>query len=164
MCGSGAHDRIMYVKGTMKQNYVLGFMFDSNLSRVVLIKKKRPAWQAGLFNGAGGMVEPGERDVDAMVREFKEETGVLTHHSQWVPFCVLTDAAYTVSVYRSASDVHVANVGTCTDEHVECFCLTDVWSGAMPQVPNLRWLVAMALDHDPTISVHPFQAVVNYNK
>lgn len=148
----------------MKQNYVLGFMFDSNLSRVVLIKKKRPAWQAGLFNGAGGMVELGERDVDAMVREFKEETGVLTHPSSWTPYCTLVDEAYSVSVYWSASDVRVAEVGTRTDEEVQCFCLTDVWSGAMPQVPNLRWLVAMALDHDPEIELHPFQAVVDYSK
>ena len=139
-------------------------MFDGNRSRVVLIKKKRPAWQAGLFNGAGGMVEAGEREIDAMVREFKEETRVDTHPSYWTKFCTLNGEAFTVSVYWAASDVRVSEVETCTDEEVRCFCVSSVWSQDMPQVSNLRWLIAMALVSDPEMDAHSFQAVVNYNE
>src|SRR5690349_13991679 len=42
-----------------QQAYALGFLFDGT-GRVVLIRKRRPAWQAGLLNGVGGKVEPGE--------------------------------------------------------------------------------------------------------
>lgn len=146
----------------MKTNYVLGFMFDSSRNRVVLVKKKRPAWQAGLFNGVGGMVEPGERNVDAMVREFNEETRVLTSPGFWVPYCTLHGEAFVVNVYYATSNVHVADVATCTDEEVRCFCLTSVWNQDMPQVPNLRWLIAMALDCTGNEDSHPFQATVNY--
>ena len=34
-------------------SYVLGFYFDAAFKQVVLMKKNRPAWQAGLHNGVG---------------------------------------------------------------------------------------------------------------
>ena len=40
-----------------------------------VIKKERPVWQAGLLNAIGGHVEKGEYPVEAMQREFLEETG-----------------------------------------------------------------------------------------
>jgi len=40
-------------KLTVKR-YVLGFCFGPSLTTVVLIKKNRPAWQAGRLNGVGG--------------------------------------------------------------------------------------------------------------
>ena len=39
----------------------------------LLISKKRPAWQAGMLNGIGGKIEPGENPLQAMIRECKEE-------------------------------------------------------------------------------------------
>ena len=59
------------------QLYVLGFAFTTD-GRVALIQKKRPAWQAGRLNGIGGKVEGTEHSAAAMVREFREETGVDT--------------------------------------------------------------------------------------
>ena len=38
--------------------------------------KRRPAWQAGRWNGVGGKVEPGEDIHTAMHREAAEEIGV----------------------------------------------------------------------------------------
>lgn len=55
--------------------YVVGFLFSPDLEKVVLIRKTHPDWQKGLLNGPGGKVEDGETPYDAMVREFKEETG-----------------------------------------------------------------------------------------
>ncbi len=51
------------------------FLFSEDRRRVVLINKKRPEWQAGLQNGIGGKVLEGEIYLQAMIREFKEETG-----------------------------------------------------------------------------------------
>ena len=59
----------------MIKKYVVGFMFDTSLTNVALIRKTKPAWQAGLLNGIGGKVEAGESFDDAMVREFSEEAG-----------------------------------------------------------------------------------------
>lgn len=62
--------------------YVLGFAFTAN-GRVALIQKQKPAWQAGRWNGIGGKIEEGESPVQAMAREFREETGVDIPTSRW---------------------------------------------------------------------------------
>ena len=56
--------------------YVVGFLFNPDMTEVVLIKKNRPDWQKGLLNGVGGKIESGEDPITAMIREFKEETGI----------------------------------------------------------------------------------------
>ena len=60
--------------------YVLGFMFNEAESKVLLVWKNRPAWQAGKLNGVGGKIEAGETPVQAMNREFAEETGFVSKH------------------------------------------------------------------------------------
>lgn len=58
--------------------YCCGFLFTHDYREVLLIEKRRPAWQAGKLNGVGGHVEQhaNETPYAAMVREFKEEVGV----------------------------------------------------------------------------------------
>ena len=58
------------------QEYACGFLFSLDRTRVLLIRKRRPAWQAGKLNGLGGKVEPGESFHDALVRELCEELGI----------------------------------------------------------------------------------------
>ena len=58
----------------VKDRYVLGFVFSLDASRVLLIWKNRPEWQKGKLNGIGGKIEEGELPIDAMKREFSEET------------------------------------------------------------------------------------------
>lgn len=60
--------------------YVLGFMFNLAESKVLLVWKNRPAWQAGKLNGVGGKIEEGETPIQAMNREFAEETGFVSKH------------------------------------------------------------------------------------
>lgn len=63
----------------MTKNYVLGFAFSRDGEEVVLIIKQKPDWQKGKLNGIGGKIEPeDESPLHAMIREFKEETGVDT--------------------------------------------------------------------------------------
>ncbi len=125
------------------QKYVAGFMFSEDRKDVVLIRKLNPAWQRGKLNGVGGKVESGETIIDAMVREFREETGVTTAPSDWQPYVTITDHdsyevhfMYAVSgeIYKSATvekeEVHICPVS------------------ALPEtvIHNLRWLIPMALD------------------
>ncbi len=64
-------------------DYVVGYMREQLSDRVLMVRKSKPAWQAGLLNGIGGKVERLEIPVEAMVREFKEETGIDTVVTDW---------------------------------------------------------------------------------
>lgn len=56
--------------------FVVGFAFNKNADSVLLVRKLRPEWQKGFFNGIGGKMENGESPFDAMSRECKEETAL----------------------------------------------------------------------------------------
>src|SRR5215208_5596620 len=58
------------------QTYACGFLFSPDRQRVLLIRKRRPAWQAGKLNGVGGKIERDESPAEAMRREFREEAGL----------------------------------------------------------------------------------------
>lgn len=122
------------------QEYCLGFMI-GECGQVALIRKNRPAWQAGLLNGIGGHLEEGETGVDAMVREFEEETGLLVPADRWEAFAYLSGAAWIVSVFRT-SHPDLSDLRSMTDEQIEI-----VDSSDLPKevVSHVNWLIPMAL-------------------
>jgi len=96
--------------------YALGLaMSDDN---IVLIKKNRPDFQKDKFNFVGGHVEENEAPKDCMVREFAEETGVLTSKDMWKYLGKLERKDdFTVFIYFMKSDV-INKVETMTDESI----------------------------------------------
>lgn len=142
----------------MKQRpMVLGFMFDSHEKSVVLIVKQRPAWQADRCNGVGGKIEPDESAVDAMVREFHEETGVLTEPSDWRLFCSFggtgTHGEFHIECFTASSDAYFDAVRTTTDEQVVQFPVSTVFEDNFPSLDKLKWMVALALDKNCTADI-----------
>lgn len=125
-------------------NHALGLMFNSNLSKVVLIKKSRPAWQAGRLNGVGGHVESGESSIETMVREFQEETGVVTYHTDWTQFAVLRsgEMLFSVDVFYARS-YRTLSVKAMTDEEVFVEDVNLLKSSSV--VESLTWLVPLAI-------------------
>ncbi len=135
-------------------DYVVGFLFDNDLERVVLIRKNKPEWQAGKFNGVGGKVEPGDTCPEgsyfpAMEREFFEETGVDTAPGSgvlWSCFGVLRGGDFNVHVYaaKAPSRIIEAVKSTTDEEVVICHAdLRDDQFELIDTVPNLQWLVPM---------------------
>ena len=141
-----------------KQLYVAGFAFDRDRNRVALIRKKRPKWQEGLLNAIGGKVEPDENPIDAMRREFFEETGAEVPHWTWM--LSLVDAghdAWEVYFYF-ANDVTLENLRSMEDEKVEIHWVSDI--DHLPVIKNLRWLVPMAVQGEiRTGRLHDFSAI-----
>lgn len=127
---------------------VEGFMFSPDGSQVVLIKKKRPAHLMNLWNGVGGKVEPKEEPVDAMVREFREETGVETVITDWRAYARITGnmisahGGWAVTLYTTRS-TKFSEVKTATDEEVAIYGMTSL---PPTLVSNLSWLIPMAMD------------------
>jgi 8-oxo-dGTP diphosphatase len=130
--------------GVIMTDYVNGFLFSEDKYFVALVIKQKPAWQNGKLNAIGGKIEPNELAKDAIIREFFEETGV-TIESPWRQFCVLTGDNFNLYNYVAFSnkihDVKTMEKEVIVVHKVEAlnFELT---------IPNLRWLIPMALDKD----------------
>lgn len=103
------------------EEFVVGFGFTDN--QVTLIEKKRPNWQSGLLNGVGGRVEKDEGFVQAMRREFLEETGV--DHQEWKLTAVMTHSDRIIYVLCASSPVF-KQVKSQTDEIVGLFDISEI--------------------------------------
>lgn len=126
--------------------YVVGFCFSSDNERVVLIRKNKPEWQAGKLNGVGGKVEPGELPIDAMVREFREETGAITTPEDWRYFARLHGDYFTLSCYSCFDDAVLENTRTIEEERVVVYPINQL--PFLATVSNLLWLIHICLDSD----------------
>jgi 8-oxo-dGTP diphosphatase len=128
------------------QEYVLGFAYDTDNRQVLLINKTKPVWQAGKLNGVGGKIERGESGHVAMVREFREETGVPTWQTDWKLFCRLSVGDDAV-VYCFSTTAHIVrNAKQIEEERPEWVS----YSRPLPDrcLPNLHWLIPMGLADD----------------
>lgn len=119
--------------------YVVGFMFDRTETSVLLLWKNRPEWQQGRINGIGGRIETNESPLDAMRREFKEEAGI--DHADWSEFCILSDTR-DWSIHFFFATGWVGDAEQCTDELPMILPVDDLPDNV---IPNLRWLIPMAL-------------------
>lgn len=128
--------------------FVLGFRFCrepvTGRRLVAVIRKNRPAYLAGLYNGVGGKIEPLEPEVDAMVREFREETGVQTVKEDWRNFGCLNHDGRIIHLFVSHGMWE--RLETTTDEPPVWIDLDDV--AILPTTNNMHWLIPLALDPD----------------
>ena len=121
--------------------YVAGFVFDKSHERVILIRKNRPTWQAGRLNGVGGHIEPGESSLEAMRREFEEESGC--DLDQWSAFATIKGPWGSVEFFRIFTDDAFNLVYSRTDEHIEKYRIAELpWDQC---IPNLSWLIPLGL-------------------
>lgn len=131
------------------KTYVLGFCFSHNHDKVVLIEKSRPDWQKGRLNGVGGHVEPGETCACAMAREFREEAGC-EDTLDWEEFGCLKGDGWQVYLYHShyqtAPLFNVCDEGLVSVHHCSVV-LGQATSKGAPSLPNLRYLIPMAINH-----------------
>lgn len=131
--------------------YTLGFVFNPERTHVMLIRKTRPQWQAGLLNGIGGKLEEDESDSECMIREFKEETGLLETPS-WKAVGErrrLSDAngghLYRMRIFAGELPLEVMQTASsANDEKIEVVAL-DYNSIGDEGVPGLVWTINIAL-------------------
>jgi 8-oxo-dGTP diphosphatase len=137
------------------KKYVAGFLFRRSdkifTPDVALIMKRRgPANMAGKLNAIGGKIEEGEEPIQAMIREFKEETDVT--FDGWELFCELRGKDWIVYFFKGWKDCLLK---TMTDERVDWYGVHIFRNENYVPVTmkNLRWLVPMALDPDVQHSI-----------
>jgi 8-oxo-dGTP diphosphatase len=134
---------------------VAGFMFDPTFKNVLLIRKDHPAWQAGKLNGIGGKLEQDETPRAAMVREFKEECGIDTSEDEWNHYETIVENGQVevdgrwrlaeiaeITFWWTTGNIWSAQ--SLTSEPVMPWHISRILEAET--VPNLGWLVLMALD------------------
>ena len=135
--------------GMKNQMFVLGFLFSEDSSKVLLINKTKPTWQVGKLNGIGGKVEALETNVNAMIRECKEESDI--EYRNWQYYTSLEGADWSISVYKGFTD-SIFKYKNLTEEQLSIITLSRGGgiSYNFPNniIPNLSWLIPMALTKD----------------
>lgn len=123
---------------------VKGYLFTEDRSKVCLLRKNgKLSYMSGKLCAPGGKVEPGESFIEAVIREFREETGV--HFEEWQKFGAYTNnEGRLIVMFAGFSDV-VKEVRTTTDEEVIIRCVR-------PLPDDLykidHWAIPMALDEE----------------
>lgn len=130
-------------------HYVLGFAFrHDNSKSVAMILKKKPDYQAGKYNGIGGHVEENETYHGAMVREFKEESGV--EIKEWRYFGRISGYGaaqhrYVIHLFASSSwEVDGLKTTAPQEGEVKMIHLDDIHERKVPMMHNIPWLAQMA--------------------
>lgn len=141
-------------------NYVCGFLFSQlgeNVSMdVALVWKDKPTWQAGHLNGIGGKIKEDETPAEAMSREFGEEVGI--DIPTWNCFCVLHTRDAIIYFYTQMAEKPFVLEGQEGEEiNWHDVSLID------PQacIPNLQWLIPMAMGGNHGLLDNPWPYVVH---
>lgn len=133
-----------------KRIYVAGFLFNLTGTMMALVEKKKfppgADWTANPLNAIGGKVEweKGETRAQAMVREFEEEAGVKTEEKDWEPFAELYTSSWEVVFYKCFSSQYLSQTKTMEEEKIVVVATNPLFR----VIPNLRWLVPMALQKE----------------
>jgi len=123
--------------------YTPGFIFDSDLNKVLLVHKQKPDWQKGKINGIGGKYEGSETPEECIARETHEESTLDIRKELWV---------YVGTMHQTVGDVGIlaakytgsANDAVKNDhEDIEWFDVSYLPSNV---ISNLRWLVPLSLE------------------
>ena len=119
----------------------MGFIFDSNLKRVLLAHKEKPAWQKGKLNGVGGKYEPGETAEECIRRETLEETSL--DIPEWTYVGEIQQEAGNVGFLAAVYKGNPRAAKKADYEEVEWFDIDALPSNI---IPNLRWLIPISLE------------------
>ena len=130
--------------------YVVGLLFNESLTWVLLIRKNKPAWQAGKLNGVGGKVEDGETPAQAMEREFMEEAGTIVPDG-WQHYMTMRGANpdgghFVVDFFAARFEGDLGAIRSQEAEKLEVVGLADIHLMRSDMVENLAWSVGLALD------------------
>jgi 8-oxo-dGTP diphosphatase len=130
-----------------KLKMVVGFLFSD--TDVLLVQKMKPPWQKGFWNGVGGKDEEDEEPIDAMVREFREETKIEVARESWHRFARETGPDYRTNFFAArlpGSYVARPRIEKCNDVGEPLAWRDTRFISQLQVVGNLRWLIPLAQD------------------
>lgn len=119
----------------------LAFVFNENLTKVLLIEKSKPIQHAGLLNGLGGKREVGESNLSCVIREVHEESGLMIPKSAWLKVGKMTWSNWHVTIWTCRVDMTKSPLSTTEKT---------AWyqAASLPEnvIENLKWLIPLSVD------------------
>lgn len=125
-------------------DYCLGFIFNKDLTQLLLIKKEKPLNQKDKLNGIGGKVEEGESFYDAIVREVKEEANL--DIKDWKELATEGDFEYyRIGVFTTKlPDSIFYSFKSNTNETINVFTVDEI--NQIPLVENVNNLINKSIE------------------
>ena len=146
-----------------KQEFVLGFIFNKDLTKILLIKKNRgPKGLNSMknrINGIGGHMKKNESFYDSIQRECLEETGLDIEN--WIYFCNLDTKIGKIYCFYAITD-NIFNFKQIEDEEIRIFSRKQSngptighliqnieygWYQYYDRMANLDYLIPMAINN-----------------
>lgn len=123
--------------------YTLGFLFNKDFSKVLLIHKLSPEWQKGKVNGLGGKFEENETSNECISREVEEESSLITKASLWRKVGELHSSKFNVDVMTYVYEGRESGAISVEKQQVEWFPVARLPENIMS---NLTWLIPICID------------------
>ena len=129
--------------------YSCGLIFNPDKTEVLLIRKNRPSWQFGVFNGIGGKVEGEETALQCMIRESKEETTIIDENWREIAHLCGNDLSWCVTFFAIYNQ-DFKKINPLTDELLYPIMIKDIFNRQSyfynSIIKNLRVIISLALD------------------
>lgn len=130
----------------MYNNYVVGFAFNEDKTKLLLIQKTKPDWQAGQLNGIGGKIELYDlTPYEAMTREFSEESNLKTINEDWHLFGKITSSNFELYCFVGFFEQKfLETYKNLTEEEIFFIDVKDLYKNEFNGcIPNLKWLIPL---------------------
>ena len=124
--------------------YTLGFIFSSDYSKILLIKRGVHTFHTGKSNGLGGKILIGESPKECMSRESKEESGVEIREDAWAFAGVMTGPLWKVWVFTTTISEKLFSSKKELKEGTVDWSSTKELPNTI--VSNLEWLIPFCKD------------------
>ena len=120
----------------------LAFIFNHDLSRVLLMQKRKPKHHAGMLNGIGGKCELNESHLSCVAREVAEESGISIESNLFQKVANMEWNEWYVTVWASVYD-NEELPNTFPEQGLGWYEVNELPENV---VSNLNWLVPLSID------------------
>lgn len=139
----------------MRTEYTLGFVFDATKTKVLLMRKSKPDWQADCLNGIGGKVDYtiDKNPLRGMIREFKEETGIEIYDFMWTYKGKYWGDEFIIHVYSSTLPCALDRLQfkQNEDEPLGIYKVRELCNEKL--VCGIDWIIPICLNKNLTMNV-----------
>ena len=128
--------------------YVCGLVFNKSKRDMLFVRKINPEWQFGYLNGVSGKIEENDTSpVDAMVREFVEETGVSTFSPDWEHILTMNVEGNIVYFFKTyLDDLELVKLDGKRNDIGELLAVCRIaLIDNITCIFNLQWIIPLAL-------------------